>query len=178
MVESSPLQEILVQHALCNLLCWKVPYTARYARDWSEFGVRIKGVSKLDRHRRADKTNTTQMLPKRAGHLFLFSNLLVESNVSELHQKVSKLLPRKWKMYSTVVLLLSKSDQFRLLGFNLAGRAAFRHHYKHQGNIRGYYFRSRHTYTGWFRGPGGFVIGGISLNRSVSSRHREPAAEM
>lgn len=154
--------------------------TVPYARDSSEFGLegRIKGVSKLDRHPRADKTNTTQMLPKRAGHLFLFSNLLVESNVPELHQKVSKLLPRKWKMYSTVVLLLSKSDQFRLLGFSLAGRAVFRHHYKNQGNIPGYYFRSRHTYTGWFREPGGFVIGGISLNRSVSSRHREPAAEM
>ena len=132
--------------------------TVPYARDSSEFGLegRIKGVSKLDRHPRADKTNTTQMLPKRAGHLFLFSNLLVESNVPELHQKVSKLLPRKWKMYSTVVLLLSKSDQFRLLGFSLAGRAVFRHHYKNQGNIPGYYFRSRHTYT--LVGLGGLVV--------------------
>ena len=31
----------------------------------------IKGVSKLDRHPRADKTNKTQMLRQRAGHLFI-----------------------------------------------------------------------------------------------------------
>ena len=44
---------------------------------------------------------------------------------------------------------------------------------------RVYYFRSRHTYTAVGLGSMlGFVSGGISLNRSVSSRHTEPGAEM
>ena len=41
----------------------------------------------------------------------------------------------------------------------------------------GYYFRSRHTYSGWYGSLLGFVIGRINLNRSASSLHTEPLAE-